>query len=155
MVIEALAPLERPLVIATAGRGGELSPRPGLWVADFLPGEAIAAKACAVVCNGGSPTTQQALLQGVPVVGIVGNLDQLLNMDYIERFGAGMLVRADGARAKVVCEVTQCAIERSQLRERARAVAALATKTKPEMHFPSAMRLVFDDVSQTSPEPAA
>lgn len=149
MVIEALAPLNRPLVIATAGRGGELRQRPKLWVADFVPGEAITAKACAVVCNGGSPTTQQALLHGVPVVGIASNLDQLLNMDYIERFGAGTLVRADRARAKTIREATRRAIDDAQLPERARCVAALSTTTRPEVQLPAAIRFLLDAVPRT------
>jgi UDP:flavonoid glycosyltransferase YjiC (YdhE family) len=143
MVIEALTPLNRPIVVATAGRGDELPQRPRLWVADFVPGEAISAKACAVVCNGGSPTTQQALLQGVPVVGIAGNLDQLLNMDYIERFGAGTLVRADRALAKTIREATRRAIDDARLRERAGCVAALATTTRPEMQLPAAIRFLL------------
>jgi UDP:flavonoid glycosyltransferase YjiC (YdhE family) len=153
MVIEALAPLNRALIVATAGRSGELPRQAKLWVTDFVPGEAIAAKACAVVCNGGSPTTQQALLHGVPVVGIASNLDQFLNMDYIERFGAGTLVRADRARAETIREATRRAIDDEQLRERARCVAALATKTRPEMQLPAAIRFVLDAVPLTVATP--
>jgi UDP:flavonoid glycosyltransferase YjiC (YdhE family) len=149
MVIEALAPLNRPVVVATAGRGGELPRRSKLWVADFVPGEAITAKACAVVCNGGSPTCQQALMNGVPVVGIASNLDQYLNMDYIERFGAGTLIRSDRVCAKTVRQATRCAMEDSQRRERARAVAALAKITRSETEFPFAIRSLLDDVPHT------
>ena len=149
MVIETLAPLNRPVIVATAGRGGELPKRAKLWVADFVPGEAIAAKACAVVCNGGSPTCQQALVHGVPVIGVASNLDQLLNMDYIERFGAGILLRADRARADTIREAAQRAIEDSRLRGRARAVATLATTTRSEVQFPAAIRLVLDDIPCT------
>jgi UDP:flavonoid glycosyltransferase YjiC (YdhE family) len=149
MVIEALAPLDRPLVVATAGRGGELCQRPKLWVTDFLPGEAITAKACAVVCNGGSPTTQQALVHGVPVVGIASNLDQLLNMDYVERFGAGTLVRADRAQAKTIHEATRRTIDDARLCERARCAAALSTTTRPEVQLPAAIRFLLDTVTRT------
>jgi UDP:flavonoid glycosyltransferase YjiC (YdhE family) len=155
MVIEALAPLDRPIVVATAGRGRELPQRAKVWVADFVPGEAVAAKACAVVCNGGSPTTQQALLHGVPVIGIASNLDQYLNMDYIERFGAGTLIRADRARAKTVFEAARRAIEDSHLCERARAVAVLATTARPEVRFPAAIRVFLDDVPRTAMKPTA
>jgi UDP:flavonoid glycosyltransferase YjiC (YdhE family) len=48
-----------------------------------------------VICNGGSPTSQQALAAGVPVLGIAGNLDQYLNMDGVVRTGAGLLLRSD------------------------------------------------------------
>jgi len=51
-----------------------------------------------VICNGGSPTSQQALAAGVPVLGIAGNLDQYLNMDGVVRAGAGALLRSDRLR---------------------------------------------------------
>jgi UDP:flavonoid glycosyltransferase YjiC (YdhE family) len=51
-----------------------------------------------VICNGGSPTSQQALAAGVPVIGIASNLDQFLNMQAIEAAGAGVLSRADRFR---------------------------------------------------------
>jgi UDP:flavonoid glycosyltransferase YjiC (YdhE family) len=152
MVVEALTPLQRPLVIATAGRGGELLRRPGLWVADFLPGEAIAAKACAVVCNGGSPTCQQALMNGVPVVGIASNLDQYLNMDYIERFGAGTLIRSDQASTTTVYDSTRRAIDDPRFRDRAGAVAEFAKTTRPELEFPSVIRLFLDAAPHTLAE---
>lgn len=148
MLIEALAPLGCPLVIATAGRGEELSPRPGLWVADFVPGEAIAAKACAVVCNGGSPTCQQALVNGVPVIGIASNLDQYLNMDYIERFGAGKLIRSDMADIGTVRNATRRAIDDPRFRERARTVAMSAKTTRPELAFPAAIHVLLDALTQ-------
>ena len=144
MVIEALAPLERPIVVATAGRGGDLPGRPGLWATDFVPGEAIAGKACAVVCNGGNATCQQALVHGVPVVGIASNLDQYLNMDYIERFGGGMLIRSDRANVATIRQSTRRAIEDPRQRERAGAAAVLAKRTRPEVEFPSAIRGLLD-----------
>jgi UDP:flavonoid glycosyltransferase YjiC (YdhE family) len=155
MVIEALLSLERPIIVATAGRGGDLPRRPGLWATDFLPGEAIAAKACAVVCNGGSPTCQQALANGVPVIGIASNLDQYLNMDYIERFGAGKLIRGDRASAKAIRQSIRHVLEDPRKRERARAAAALAKATRPEFEFPSAIRALLEAAAQRFAKPEA
>ena len=146
MVIEALSPLERPIVVATAGRGRDLPQQAKVWIADFLPGEAIAARASVVVCNGGSPTCQQALVNGVPVIGIASNLDQYLNMDYIERFGAGKLIRSDRANISTVRDAVRQAIDNPRLRESARAAAALARITRPELEFPSAIRRIFEGV---------
>jgi len=50
-----------------------------------------------VICNGGSPTSHQALAAGVPVLGLPSNLDQFLNMQAVEASGAGVLLRADRA----------------------------------------------------------
>jgi UDP:flavonoid glycosyltransferase YjiC (YdhE family) len=139
MVVEALAGLDRPIVVATAGRQAPLPPSPRLWVADFVSGEAIAANACVVVCNGGSPTTHQALVHGVPVVGIASNLDQYLNIDYIQRFGAGSLLRADHASPSAIRAATRRAIEDAALRDRARAVAELAAAIDTDVEFPAAI----------------
>ena len=50
-----------------------------------------------MVCNGGSPTTYQALAKGVPVIGIASNLDQHLNMQALQRAGAGIRLRSESA----------------------------------------------------------
>jgi UDP:flavonoid glycosyltransferase YjiC (YdhE family) len=155
MVIEALLPLARPIVVATAGRGGNLPRSPGLWATDFLPGEAIADKATVVVCNGGSPTCQQALVNGVPVIGIASNLDQYLNMHYIERFGAGKLIRSDRASVAIIRESTQRAIDDLRQRERASAAAELAKATRPDVEFPRAIRALLDAAPQRFAKPEA
>jgi len=77
-------------------------------------------------------------------VGIASNLDQVLNMDYIERIGAGALVRADRARVTTVRDATRWAVDDPQARERARAMALLGTTTRAEAQFPAAIRLLLD-----------
>lgn len=84
------------IVVATAGKplpAGIGSARTRVF--DFLPGDQLCRRASLVVCNGGSPTTNQALRHGVPVLGIASNMDQFLNMRAIAGYGAGVLVRAD------------------------------------------------------------
>ena len=98
-IVDALAALGRPVVVATAGRIAARTSWPaGVFAADFVPGDEISSRASVVVCNGGSLTAQQALLNGVPVVGIASNLDQHLNMGYVEQAGAGVLLRSDRVR---------------------------------------------------------
>ena len=94
-VLQALAGLPLTVLAATAGTiDVEAAPANAL-VASYLPGEEAARRASLVICNGGSPTSQQALAAGVPVLGIAGNLDQFLNMHGIVAAGAGQLLRAD------------------------------------------------------------
>jgi UDP:flavonoid glycosyltransferase YjiC (YdhE family) len=144
MVVEALVGLGRPIVVATAGSRVQLPSNPRLWVADFVSGETIAAKACLVVCNGGSPTVQQALVHGIPVVGLASNLDQYLNMEYVEQFGAGILLRADQPDPTKLREAIQRAIEDASLRERAGSVAALAAAIRPDVEFPATIAGMLD-----------
>jgi hypothetical protein len=92
-VLQALAPLPVSVIAATAGHADG-----GPWpdnarVASYLPGTLAARRASLVICNGGSPSTQQALAAGVPVLGIAGNLDQYLNMQGVLAVGAGRCLR--------------------------------------------------------------
>jgi UDP:flavonoid glycosyltransferase YjiC (YdhE family) len=96
LLMQAMEPLPVTVIAANAARttGTGSAPRNG-YVADYLPGEEAALRASLVICNGGSPTSHQALSAGVPVVGIAGNLDQFLNMAGIQGAGAGKCLRAD------------------------------------------------------------
>lgn len=94
-VLDGLADLPVTVIAATLGRP---LPRPApanARTADYLPGEAATARSRLVVCNGGSPTTHQALAGGVPVLGIASNMDQHLNMASIQGRGAGEILRSD------------------------------------------------------------
>ncbi|USX19135.1 glycosyltransferase [Oxalobacteraceae bacterium OTU3REALA1] len=100
-VLQALAPLPVSVIAATAGNvgmgamGAMGTVPPNAHVAAYLPGTAAARRSSLVICNGGSPTSQQALSACVPVLGIAGNLDQYLNMHGVVASGAGALLRSD------------------------------------------------------------
>ena len=89
------------VLLATAERADMAGDGETLFTADYLPGLAACERADLVICNGGSPTTTQALLKGRPVLGIASNVDQLLNMRAVQATGAGAGLRADrlGRRA--------------------------------------------------------
>ena len=91
-VIRQLTSLGVQLVVATAGARG-LPEHPLVFSSDYLPGDQVAARSSLVICNGGSPTSAQALAKGVPVLGIPGNLDQYLNMHYLEKRGLAQSLR--------------------------------------------------------------
>lgn len=108
-VLAALARHECEIIVTTAGRPLPEAVDPSRFrVFDYLPGDLVCARASLVVCNGGSPTTNQALVQGVPVLGIARNMDQFLNMRAIERFGAGLTLRAD----RVASAALEAALDR-------------------------------------------
>jgi len=95
VVIDSLAGMGVSVIASTAGAPNPPNRWHNVWLADYLPGEKAAAKAALVVCNGGSPTSQQALAVGAPVVGICANMDQMLNMRGLAASGAGIGLRAD------------------------------------------------------------
>lgn len=95
-ILDALATVECHVAVATAG-----TPLPHLphnvTAADYLPGDRLCESASLVICNGGSPTSHQALARGVPVLGIPFNLDQHLNMEHVAASGAGLSLRPEHA----------------------------------------------------------
>lgn len=110
MVLSALDGLPLTVIAATAGRSSPI--RTGnAYVADYLPGMEAAARASLVICNGGSPTSQQAFAAGVPVLGIAGNLDQFLNMAAACSFGAARLLRSDQAAPDLIRRYAQTLLD--------------------------------------------
>src|SRR5206468_1016099 len=100
------------------------SPR-NAFVADYLSGNEAVRRARLVICNGGSPTSHQALAAGVPVLGIAGNMDQHLNMLGIERSGAGLTLRSDRASKTVIAESVRRLLAVPSYTEAAQKVAAV------------------------------
>ena len=101
-VLEALASLPVTVIAATAGRTEVGSVPDNVLISDYIPGDQAAAIAALVVCNGGSLTTYQAIQNGTPILGIVSNLDQHLNMSYLSRAGLGAVIRSDKANAQQI-----------------------------------------------------
>lgn len=104
MLLSVLGGLDLYVIVATAGRAVDFDVPENVFVADYLPGMEAVARSSLVVCNGGSPTTQQALSCGVPVLGLPSNLDQYLNMAPIVRRGAGLSIRSGGIKAAALAE---------------------------------------------------
>lgn len=113
VVIDALAGLDLSIVAATAGAPIPLNRWRNVWLADYLPGERVAARASLVVCNGGSPTSQQALAAGRPVIGICGNMDQMLNMRVLAAAGAGISLRADRLTPQAIAAAARSLMQRA------------------------------------------
>jgi UDP:flavonoid glycosyltransferase YjiC (YdhE family) len=123
-IIPIVEGLGSRIVVTTAGRPLQIKPQnPNTKIFDFLPGAAVCQQASLVVCNGGSPTTNQALRCGVPVLGIAHNMDQFLNMRTIENYGAGLLVRSDHTNTSSLRKTVQTLMTSPQFTERARALA--------------------------------
>jgi len=94
-VLQALAGEPVQVIASSAGDAGVRPRGAHQYIASYLPGEMATARAALVVCNGGSMTTQQALVLGRPVLGIASNMDQFMNMAPLVQGGAGKCLRAD------------------------------------------------------------
>ena len=102
-VIAALSETSFTRLIATAGH--RVPPTVGsknIFYADYLPGDEAAAASSIVICNGGSPSSYQALSQGTPILGLCTNFDQQLNMTTVASRGAGIsVIRSDCTADKI------------------------------------------------------
>ena len=136
-VFDALGQVGHPAVVASAGRAIPPTPRSAqIRVFDFLPGQEVAARSRLVICNGGSPTTNQALLAGVPILGIPTNMDQFLNMRAIEERGCGLTVRADRASpARLVEAIARVMDRRNGYARAAEVMGAEARSMDPGAEF--------------------
>ena len=104
-VMRALSDLPVCVIASSAGAPVETPRQGNAFVAPYLPGTAAAARSSLVICNGGSLTAYQALVAGVPLIGIATNMDQFLNMEAVTAAGAGHTIRSDrmGIRKLQTC----------------------------------------------------
>jgi UDP:flavonoid glycosyltransferase YjiC (YdhE family) len=126
-VVAGLARLGRPLVVAAAGASVPSSLPGHVHVADYLPGDLVARRSSLVVCNGGSPTSHQALLAGVPVLGIPDNLDQVLNMSYLKQAGVGDWLAPRNASADAIERLARRLLDDPRFAARAASLGAAET----------------------------
>jgi UDP:flavonoid glycosyltransferase YjiC (YdhE family) len=90
-----------------------------------------------VICNGGSPTTYQALAAGVPVIGIARNLDQFLNMRLLEKAGVGILLRSDRFKPAMLSQSLDEILSCAAYREKALQVKQRIAQLTPRVEFPA------------------
>lgn len=141
VVLDVLGALPVTVIAATAGRIVLENIPPNTHVADYLPGSLAAARASAVICNGGSPTCYQALAAGVPVIGIANNLDQYLNMRAVDDAGAGLLIRTQQVRKKLADYLNAILIDTS-FGDAARRLQAAIDKHHPSVALERALSSV-------------
>ncbi|ELX13494.1 putative UDP-glucuronosyl/UDP-glucosyltransferase [Janthinobacterium sp. HH01] len=143
-ILQTLAGLPLRVVAATAGQADPGVLPDNAQVASYLPGEEAARRARLVICNGGSPTCQQALAAGVPVLGIAGNLDQYLNMRGVVAMGAGILLRSDRLNEEVLRRAVLALLEPGEARAAASRVATLFQRYDVAQRFDDMLRRVLD-----------
>jgi UDP:flavonoid glycosyltransferase YjiC (YdhE family) len=81
------------VIAATAARGNPADVPDNVYLAEFLPGTEAARRSQFVICNGGTMSGQQALSAGVPFLGLISNMDQILYSRAVQRAGACELLR--------------------------------------------------------------
>jgi UDP:flavonoid glycosyltransferase YjiC (YdhE family) len=138
------ASADLPVTVVAASAGADLpDPLPrNVTAADYLPGTAVARQAALVVCNGGSPSVQQALSAGTPVLGLAGNMDQHLNMRSVTAAGVGLLVRSEHATPTAIAHAARRLLDEPDFSTRAREMAdRFATHDAPAAFASAVERL--------------
>jgi len=141
-ILDALADVPITVLAATFGRGVPSAVPPNVRLADVLPGEHAAARADLVVCNGGSPSTHQALAAGTPVLGLASNMDQHLNMAGVQRLGAGILLRSECAGLAAIRAAVIRILEDSSYAESANGLARILSAYDAPNRFQEILSLV-------------
>lgn len=134
-VLDALSRLPVTVIAATAGRTDLSNTAENIWLSDYLPGDEAAKLASLVICNGGSLTTYQALTYGKPVLGIVSNLDQHLNMSYLSRAGVGAVLRCENATSQQISMITRKLLSDQRYQAAAGEARDITLKYNPEALF--------------------
>ena len=145
MILKVLANQPVTVIASTAGAIASVTPAANIYVTDYLSGDDAAARSSLVICNGGSPTSQQALACGVPVLGIASNMDQFMNMAAIERSRAGVLLRADRVNEKAVHEALMRLIHDPSYRHHALELADAFSRLNSGQAFCNFVSEVFHD----------
>lgn len=144
-ILAALA--GEPVTVIAAGAGQKMTDEiPGnAYIADYLPGGDAARRAKLVICNGGSPTSQQALLAGVPVLGIPANLDQHLNMTALEKAGVGRILRSEHLRPSSLRNAVRAMLTDEALNQRTAAMAETSGRYSAPRRFAEIVQEVIAD----------
>ncbi len=135
IVLEALATLPLTVIAVTAGRTKLAAVPDNVYISKFLPGDQAAERAALMICNGGSLSTYQAIQGGTPVLSIVGNLDQHLNMGYIASSGIGESLRSEQANAARVRELAEKMLAETHYKDAAQKARLAAQGYDIETHL--------------------
>ncbi|SFU82718.1 UDP:flavonoid glycosyltransferase YjiC, YdhE family [Nitrosomonas eutropha] len=146
-IVRATTSLGYKAVVATCGYLLDKSIRGQIVTRNFLPGASTAAIAKLVICNGGSPSTHQALREGTPVLGIPANMDQLLNMNFIVATGAGLKVRADQVTYNKIRAAIQQILNEDNFSKNAQQVANWFKNCQPKEKFPEIINKISSHLS--------
>ncbi|HLE00631.1 MAG TPA: nucleotide disphospho-sugar-binding domain-containing protein [Bdellovibrionota bacterium] len=117
-ILESLGAL--PVTVIASGQPTGTAKNGRLFTSEMIPGDAVLDRCALVICNGGSPSVQQALAHGIPALGIPRNLDQYLSMHYTEKAGAGLMIRSDQVTPALVVKTVTKLLEAPEYRAAAR-----------------------------------
>lgn len=145
LILRVLGGLPVYVLLASADRTLPIELPANVYSAPYLPGADAAARSALVICNGGSPTSQQALSQGVPVLGIASNLDQFMNMSAVAAAGAGVLMRADRLKPEALQSTVMQLLDHPSFRRAAGKMSEYFATHSASESFPAFVQSCLPD----------
>jgi len=145
IALDALGQLPVTVIATTAGRTKLDSVPDNVMISEYVPGDDAAGMASLVICNGGSLTTYQAIENGTPVLGIVSNLDQHLNMSYFSRAGIGEVLRSEKADAQQIRGLVEKLLNEQSYKDAAEKARTIALGYRSKQRFPEFVQEVLDN----------
>jgi UDP:flavonoid glycosyltransferase YjiC (YdhE family) len=142
-IVSEFASMDATLIVATGGPSVGNKGSRHVHAVDFLPGVQASKRASLVICNGGSLTCYQALSAGVPVIGVASNLDQFLNIQAVERAGAGVVVRADRLKQVNLAALARRVLADPRYAESARRASAWCAQHRLAVTVPALLEEVL------------
>ncbi len=142
-VLAGLSQLPVTVIVATAGRIVLEDTPANAYVTDYLPLHIVIPCSKLVISNGGSLVTYQALASGIPVIGLCSNLDQLLNMNAVERLGAGITLRSAWVSAADLQESAIAMLNNLSYARAAQKASRLVAQFDVGQHFREFVREVL------------
>lgn len=122
-VFRVLGELPISVIAATAARGNPAQLPGNVFLAEFIPGMEAARRSRFVVCNGGAMSGQQALSAGVPFLGLISNMDQMLYSRAVQQAGACELMRESEVSEDSLRGVVQALLSEDRYRIAAQKIA--------------------------------
>ncbi len=142
-ILQALAELPLTVVAATAEKNHITYQPQNIFVTDYLPIDKAINRSHLVVSNGGSLTTYQAFSAGIPVIGVTTNMDQLLNMQAVERLDAGIKIRAQGTQSSDIRDLAVRILNDARYDHAAKRIAALLNNYDPAQRFQQILTIIL------------
>ena len=129
IALEAFADREYQVVMTTGEIALSTASLPkGFSVTDFAPGAELMRRADVCINHGGNGTIYQALMAGVPVVGIPTHADQQLQLQLCERAGVGLMVPEREFSAESLQRAVNRVVGEPQYRENAQRLAGAVAR---------------------------
>jgi UDP:flavonoid glycosyltransferase YjiC (YdhE family) len=142
-LLNALSDLPVTAIVATAGRWRSPIVPGNIFIADFLPGAEAVSRSRLAICNGGTMSGQQALSAGIPYLGLISNLDQMMFSTLVRRASACEFIREGDVNGPSLRSLILKLLSEDKYRTAARKIAVRSAKMDSCKKFESVISSIL------------